>query len=163
MTVVVPLPFGGGATVNADEVAVPERLTVCADPDALEVMDREALALPALCEEKVTFTWHDALTARVAVHVLAVENFDESGPVIAMASPVMSDCPAFCSVTACAAEAVLIVCEAKVREPGVSVSSAAGGTVPPVMAKLRSAERPPPGPGDATETWAVPAAAMSDA
>ena len=149
--------------MNADEVAVPERLTVCADPDALEVTDRDALALPALSEEKATFTWHDAVAARIAVHVLVVENFDASSPVTAIVSPVMLDCPAFCRVTACAAEAVPTVWGAKVREPGVRVSCAAGGGLAPDTAKVRSAERPPPGPGDATDTWTVPAAAMSDA
>ena len=72
----VPTYWPGNVMLDGDNVRVgagvvtPVRLTVCGLPGALSPMLRAAFRVPCAVGVKVTLTWQEALTARVAPQLL---------------------------------------------------------------------------------------------
>ena len=114
-------------------VAVPERLTICGDPDALSVMLRDPVRLPNVVGVNVTVIVQFPETATVAQVFVCVKEL-AFVPVTATALMIRGAVPLFETVTVCVAADEPTVVLAKVRDEGETPAIGVGTTPVPVRA-----------------------------
>jgi hypothetical protein len=113
------LKLAGASAAVAGVIPVPVNETACGDPAALSVTDSVPVREPLAVGLKVTEIPQFAPAASVAPQLVVAAKSPEA----AIDETASADDPLFVSVTVCAALVVPVVCEAKLRLVGDSVTA----------------------------------------